>query len=169
MCSKCNETLPAMQRGNHARFRCPKQGRMLEVLERQRQKTELLAAIASNPALRFSSFFPCPCGCGAQVGQVKGKRKKHYVDDLHYAKHRNLQRRLMAMNGGPSVAAPAEVKAQEDFTTERRLAEEIAPIVAKVETAQRLAESTPLVTGEASFRLWALCLGFSVDSAAGAT
>lgn len=166
-CEKCDTTIYAMQRGNHARFRCPKQGNMLKAIERQRLEAERRAAIAATPELRFHSFLQCMCGCGSQVGQVKGKRKKHYVDDLHYARHRNLQRRFMSIRRGEATEAnvPAHDPMNE-IVEERRLAEEIAPIVAKEEAARMTAESTVIVTGEASFRLWARCLGLNlVDTA----
>lgn len=164
-CELCNETMRASNKGNHVRWTCPRQGNMLKAIQRQEREAARAASIAANPELRFHSFLACLCGCGEKVGQLKGARKKHYVNDAHYEAHRALMRRNM----GRSAEPEEDDEELEDSTTDRRLAEEMAPVTTREAEVEQAAREVPMVRGEASFRLWARCLGFSVDAAPVAT
>lgn len=131
-CDLCGAVLYATQRGNHVRWNCPKQGRLLRMME----------DAATAPPLP-EVFLPCLCGCGATIKQVTGRKKKHYVDVEHYEAHRAEAR----------VRRDAR-DAETDDAVERRLAEEMGPVVARDATTQAAAQAVRLLTGEASFRLW---------------
>jgi hypothetical protein len=160
-CDKCGTTISAMQRGNHVRFRCPEQGNMLKVLEKQKAEAARKAAEAAKP-VQYYEYLPCKCGCPEKIGQVKGKKKKYFVDDVHYQRQRYRMHAKQIRAAREAEAKHGPVVEDEEAEA-RRLAEELAPIASKDAEIARKAEQVPMVTGADSFMLWAKCFGFSVD------
>ena len=158
-CGLCNATMRASNKGNHVRWKCPKQGNMLKALERQE------AAAKSPPPPKYFQYLPCACGCGEQVGQIKGAKKKHFLDTEHYENWRALQRSAQVRENAMAEAEDAKERGETE-AAKRREAEEMAPILARGTAAKQAAQTVPMVTGEASFRLWARCLGFNAGDAA---
>lgn len=156
-CEACGVTVAASHKGNHIHWQCPNQGN-------GRKKREEAEARAAQQAMepKFWQYLQCMCGCGEQVGQVKGKAKKHFVDTKHYERHRSVMRSKQGRIEAKAVTKEAE----EAEATERRLAAELAPLVVRREHARREADGVRLVTGEASFLLWAACLGFNAGDVA---
>lgn len=160
-CNLCNETVAMTHKGNHRKYRCEFQGNLLRAKKRQEQaianevarEAERLKAQAESkpPAPTYFQYLPCLC-CGAPIGQVKGQKKRQFVDASHYEAWRRAA--VKASDGGDV-----------ELVEKRKHAEEAAAVAAKDAAIRREAEAVPLVTGEASFRLWGQCLGFSVDAA----
>jgi hypothetical protein len=146
-CELCGEEMRTTQKSGHKTWRCPKQGNGLKRLRQQERE----AAKAEPPAPKPDRYLLCVCGCETKIRQVTGQRKKQFVNTDHYEKWRRAS--LKAAGGDP------------DEAQEKKLAEELAPITSKDAEIARAAEQVPMVTGEASFRLWGRCLGFSVDVA----
>jgi hypothetical protein len=159
-CDRCNATVAMTHKGHHRKFKCPEQGNLLRAKKRQEQaianeaarEAERLKAIeeAKPPPPKFFQYLACVCGCGAQIGQVKGQRKRQFVDASHYEKWRRAA--LRAAGGGDA-----------ELAEERKRSEEVAAVAAKDDAIRREAEAVRMVTGEATLRLWAQCLGFRVD------
>lgn len=103
-------------------------------------------------APKFWQYLPCLCQCGTDIGQVKGQKKRQFVDAEHYERWR-------------AAALAKAVGEDPDVAAQRKHAEEVAAVAAKNEAARVEAEAVSMVRGEASFRLWARCLGFHVDGA----
>lgn len=158
-CNLCNETVAMTHKGNHRKYRCEFQGNLLRAKKRQEQAIanevarELQKAIeaAKPPPPKFFQYLPCLC-CGAPIGQVKGQKKRQFVDASHYEAWRRAA--VKASDGGDV-----------ELVEKRKHAEEVAAVAAKDAAIRREAEAVPLVTCEASFRLWGQCLGFRVDAA----
>lgn len=146
-CELCDWQGLATQKSGHKAWRCPKQGALKRNLEKRAKAVEAL---------------PCGCGCGAQIPQVKGQKKCHFLHG-HYEAWRSRQR-AEETRRRKKIGARAAEEAQRE-REERRLAEEMAPIVTMEEATERAARAVAMVTGEDSFRLWARCLGFHVDGA----
>lgn len=161
-CEKCNWTGRHTQKTSHKRFQCPLQGNVLEAKRRadkaasdNARRAGKKAQAAEEPAPEFWQYLPCLC-CGTPVGQVKGQRKRTFVDDSHYDKWRRR------------VLKEAEESGEPDPMVQRRHSEEVASKVAKEEAIAREAASVPMVIGEASFQLWARCLGLNTGDSASA-
>jgi len=157
-CPLCNAVVAMTHKGHHRKYRCPLQGNLLRAKNRQEQaianeaarEAERLKAIeeAKPPPPTFFQYLACVCRCGAQIGQVKGQRKRQFVDATHYEKWRSAT--LMA-TGGDSLAVE-----------ERKRAEEVAAVAAKDDAIRREAEAVRLLSPEASFALWVRCLDIKV-------
>lgn len=151
----CHETVAMTHKGHHRKYRCPKQGKLLRSIQRQEKaianesarEAERQAALAEPPPAppKFFQYLACVCGCGTQIGQVKGQKKRQFVDTAHYEKWRKDTLRAA---GGDGQTAEA-----------RKHAEEVASVVAKEEAIAREAEAVRLLTPEASYALWGACLG----------
>lgn len=147
----CNETVAMTHKGHHRKFKCPAQGLLKKALEKQAREAAVEAerqkAIETEtpPSPKFFQYLACVCGCGAQIGQVKGQKKRQFVDASHYA---NWRRETLCAAGGGD-AEPVE---------DRKRAEEVAAVAAKDDAIRREADAVRMVTGEASFLLWARCL-----------
>lgn len=143
-CDQCHKTISAMQRGDHVRYRCENQGRMLEARLRAAQERTAPRTL------------PCECGCGAHVPQNPAGRAKRFVDLAHYEAERARQRALRAVKD----ESPDEPQ-------DERLMREMAPIAARADAITVAANSVRMLTGDASFQLWAQCLGLLTTNATG--
>jgi hypothetical protein len=152
----------ATHKGHHRKHRCPLQGNRLRAKRRQEQaianeaerEAERLKAIeaATPPPPKFFQYLPCVC-CGEPIGQVKGQKKRQFVDATHYEAWR---RAALKEADGDAV----------DLVAERKHSEEVAAVAAKDAAIVRAADAVPMVTGEASFLLWARCLEFNAGDVA---
>lgn len=161
-CDKCNETVAMTHNGHHRKYRCPRQGNLLRATQRHvkasanaaaRQADAELKKAEAKPAPKYWQYLPCLC-CGVPIGQVKGQRKRQFVDASHYEAWRRAQAR--ATEGDVELVA------------ERKHAEDVAALAAKEETIRREADAVRLLSREESFALWARCLGFNVGDSASA-
>ena len=100
----------------------------------------------------YFQYLACVCGCPEKIGQVKGQRKKQFVNHDHYDTWR---REALKEAGGEAV----------DLVAERKHAEEVAAVAEKNAALRRDAEAIVLLSPEASFRLWARCLEFNAGDA----
>lgn len=148
-CDACGAMVLPTQKGNHVHWKCPMQGEGRKKREAEERRA---AGLDLPPEPKFWQYLPCLCKCETQIGQVKGQKKKQFVDADHYEKWR---KETLRVAGGDGQTAE-----------ERKHAEEVAAVVAKEEAFAREAEAVPMVTGEASFRLWAECLGFNAGDTA---
>ena len=155
-CKACGWEGRATQKSGHIAWRCPRQGNLLKALQKAERKArrEANAAVEAPQAPsspRFWQYLPCLCQCGAQIGQVRGHKKRQFVDAEHYERWRAASITKAAGEDPDVVAA-------------RKHAEEVAAVAAKNEATRAEADAVPMVTGKASLKLWARCLGFAVDA-----
>lgn len=155
-CEACGAMVLPTQKGNHVHWQCPEQGEGRKKREAAERKA---AGLDPEPQRTFFQHLPCMCGCGAQVGQIKGQKKRYFVDDDHYDKWRSPTKVAQARRAREE---PAELEKEEADLAKRKFAEEMAPVVADAELTAKLAELVPMVTGEASHALWGACLGVAL-------
>jgi len=158
-CTKCNEVVATTHKGAHRKYRCPEQGNLLRAKQRQRQAISNVASIeaesqkaleeAKPPPPKFWQYLPCLCQCGTDIGQVKGQKKRQFVDASHYEKWR--REALKKAAGGEA-----------ELVEERKHAQEVAALVAKDEAIAREVDALPLLSREASYVLWGVCLGVAL-------
>lgn len=147
-CPACGAMVPPTQKWNHVHWQCPMQGQGRKKREAAERKA---AGLDKAPEPEFWQYLACVCGCGAQIGQVKGQKKRQFVDHGHYDKWRAESLRTAA--GGEA-----------DLVAKRKHAEEVAALAAKEEAIAREAAAVRLLTPDKSLQLWAQCLGFSLDA-----
>lgn len=154
-CDKCGWQGRVQQKRGHSLWRCPEQGNMRKALKRQEK--------ATNTQPKPVATLLCECGCGTAVAQTGKAKPKRFVDMAHFERWRAPQRTAAAQREAAKRAKAIEQ--QEEAREARRLAAEVAPVLRMEAECSRAAEAVPMVTGDASFRLWARCLGFAVDVA----
>jgi predicted RNA-binding Zn-ribbon protein involved in translation (DUF1610 family) len=148
-CDACGAMVLPTQKGNHVHWKCPMQGEGRKKREAEERRA---AGVDLPPEPKFFQYLACVCRCGTQIGQVKGQKKRQFVNSEHYEKWRKDTLRAAGGDG--------------QTVEQRKHAEEVAAVVAKETAIQRAAAVVPMVTGDASFRLWARCLGLNVDKTA---
>jgi hypothetical protein len=156
-CEKCGETVAMTHKGHHRKYKCPEQGNLLRAKRSQekaiadgadREAERQNAPEDAMPPPRFYQHLACVCGCGAQIGQAKGNKKRQFVNSEHYEKWR--KETLRAAGGDGQTAE------------QRKHAEEVAAVVAKDDAIRREAEAVLLLSREASYALWGACLGVAL-------
>lgn len=165
-CEKCGWEGRTTQKSGHITYRCQKQGRLKKALEKQARIAERDAAAAAEaerqkaiaevppPPPTFFQYLACVCRCGTQIGQVKGQKKRQFVNHDHYDVWR---RNALKKAAGGDV----------DLVEERKRAEEVAAVAAKDDAIRREAEAVRLLSPRASFLLWARCLEFDPGDVSG--
>jgi hypothetical protein len=146
VCDKCGASVIPTQIGPHRQWKCPAQNKGLARLV----KSGAVPAPppVAKPPPTFWQYLPCLCGCPEPVGQVKGRRKRQFVDDSHYDKWRR-------------AAEKAAAEGEPDLMAQRKNSEEVAALRVKEATIAREAGMVRMLSPEASFALWARCLGFT--------
>jgi len=152
-CDACGALVMPMQRGNHVHWKCPMQGEGRKKREAAERKATGLDPEPAKPEPKFFQYLACVCGCGAQIGQVKGQKKRQFVDASHYEAWRR-EAIKKAAGGEP------------ELVEERKHAEEVAAIAARNEAIKREANAVRLLSGEESFRLWVRCLDLKIGDVA---
>lgn len=159
-CDKCNTTVAMTHKGHHRKLKCPQQGLLKKALEKQAREAaaegerQKAIAEAPPPPPTFFQYLACVCGCGAKIGQVKGQRKRQFVDASHYETWR--KEALRAAGGGGA-----------ETVEDRKRAEEVAAVAAKDDAIRREAETVRMLSPRDSFLLWAQCLGFNPGDVSG--
>jgi hypothetical protein len=157
-CDKCGETVAMTHKGHHRKYKCPGQGSLLRAKRSQEKasaddadrEAERKRALedAKPPPPRFYQYLACVCGCGAQIGQVKGNKTRQFVNSEHHEKWRKETLRAAGGDG--------------QTVEQRKHAEEVAAVVAKDDAIRREAEAVLLLSREASYALWGACLGVAL-------
>jgi hypothetical protein len=159
-CDKCNAAVAMTHKGHRRKFKGPQQGFLKKALKEQARdaaaeaQRQQVIAEAPPPPPKFFQYLSCVCGCGAQIGQVKGQRKRQFVDASHYETWRKDALRAAGGGGTQSVE-------------DRKRAEEVAAVAAKDDAIRREAETVRMLGPRASFLLWAQCLGFNPGDVSG--
>ena len=144
-CDACGTMVLPTQKGNHVHWKCPMQGEGRKKREAEERRA---AGLDLPPEPKFFQYLACVCRCGAQIGQVKGNKKRQFVNSEHYEKWRKETLRAAGGDG--------------QTTEERKHAEEVAAVVAKDDAIRREAEAVLLLSREASYALWGACLGVAL-------
>lgn len=172
-CEACGGQDRHTNKGNHQRWKCPKQGNMLKKIQKEEAEAAREAAgiPSAKPEPTYWQYLTCLCGCKTRIGQIKGQKKKQFVDAEHYEKWRSPTKVAQAQRERAAEAAEAARKAAtaeeraaqreeaEKEQEERLRAEEVAAIAVKDEAIVAMAQATRIVTGAASHALWGACLG----------
>jgi hypothetical protein len=144
-CDACGAMVLPTQKGNHVHWKCPMQGEGRKKREAEERRA---AGLDLPPEPKFFQYLACVCRCGAQIGQVKGNKKRQFVNSEHYEKWR---KETIRAAGGDGQKAE-----------QRKHAEEVAAVVAKEDAIRREAEAVLLLSREASYALWGACLGVAL-------